>query len=111
MRKAISTVALAADTPSEGAGEGSSISELRSQLEAERPGEWMHEVRFTLAQSLLGGGDHAGAMEELLRIIRRDKTWNDHQAKELLYRIFDSLGADHELTIKGRRKLANIVLM
>jgi putative thioredoxin len=110
VRKAISTVALAADAPGDDDG-GESMADLRALLEEEKPGAWKHDVRFSLAQKLLGGGDHGAAIDELLRIIRRDKTWNEDAAKELIFKIFDSLGADHELTIKGRRKLANIVLM
>ena len=112
VRRALSTVALAAEAPDEdGEGGGVTIPELRAALEEERPGAWKHDVRFSLAQKLLASGDHPSAVDELLRILRRDKTWQEHAAKELLLKIFDSLGAEHEVTLRGRRRLANIILM
>jgi hypothetical protein len=38
----------------------------------------------------------------------QDKYWGDSKAKEMLTKIFDSLGSDHELTKKSRRRLSNI---
>jgi len=55
------------------------------------------------------------AMGALLHIIKREKRsgalWNDGAAKTLLLQLFDSVGNDHDLAKKGRRRLANIVLM
>jgi len=54
-------------------------------------------------------------MGALLHIIKREKRsgalWNDGAAKTLLLQLFDSVGNDHDLAKKGRRRLANIVLM
>lgn len=107
VRKAISTVALAAEAaPAD--GDGRSPSELRTLLEAEPKN---HAARFELAQSLLGAGAQAEAIDELLLIVRRDKAWNDKAAQGLLIKLFESLGSDHPLTVTGRRRFANYVLM
>ena len=68
-------------------------------------------TRFELAQTLLGDGDHEGAIEHLLLILRRDKTWNGNAHRELLIKIFDSLGSESEAVKKGRRKMSNYILM
>jgi len=103
VRKAISKVALAAD----GTGAGKSIDELRAVL-GEGPAQ--HSIRFELAQALVAHEQVEEAVGELLHILKKDRSWNDGAAKNLLLQIFESLGNSHELTKKGRRKLANIVL-
>ena len=106
VRKAISTVELAADAPE--AGEGRAPSELRALLEA-NPKD--HTARYELAQALLGSGDQEEAIEQLLLIVRRDKNWEEGKHRELLLKLFDALGNDNEITKKGRRKLANYTLL
>ena len=61
--------------------------------------------------------DAEGAVTELLYIIKRDKTFaatgaeGSKTAREFVLQVFDSLGNDHDVTKKGRRRLANILLM
>ena len=105
VRKAISTIELAAEAPG---GEGRSAAELRALLEEDPQA---HAVRFELAQALLASGDSESAVSELLLILKRDKRWENGSARDLLLKLFDSLGSDHELTKSGRRRLANIMLM
>ena len=105
VRKAISTVALAADAPDiDGARPAS---ELRTLLETD-PKD--HAARYELAQLLLAGGDQAAAIGELLLIVRRAKKWEEGKARDLLLKLFEALGNDSELTKKGRRKLSNYLL-
>ena len=106
VRKAISTVALAADAPD--AGDGRAPSELRALLEA-NPKD--HAARYELAQALLGSGDQEEAIEQLLLIVRRDKNWEEGKSRELLLKLFDALGNDSEITKRGRRKLSNYLLL
>ncbi|WAC73579.1 tetratricopeptide repeat protein [Roseateles sp. SL47] len=47
------------------------------------------DARFTLAQGLLAGRDFTGAMDELLEIIMRDKTWNDQLARKTYVAILE----------------------
>ena len=106
VRKAISTVALAAEAPD--TADGRSAAELRALLQEEPRN---HAARFELAQALVGAGAQEEAIDELLLIVRRDKTWNENAARELLLKMFDALGSDHPLTRKGRRKLSNYLLL
>ena len=105
VRKAISRVALAADA-ADGGGRG--LSELRAAVAA-APAD--HAVRYELAQALIGSGDDAEAIDELLSIIKKERAWNEGAAKTLLLQVFDSLGSGHELVSSGRRRLANILLI
>ena len=105
VRKAISAVALAAEAPA--SGEARPVSELRALLE-DNPKD--HPARFELAQVLIAEGLQGEAINELLLIVRRDKGWNERAAPDLLIKIFDALGNDHELTIKGRRRFASYML-
>jgi putative thioredoxin len=68
-----------------------------------------HQARFDLALALVGQGDHAGAIDALLELFRRDREWNDGAAKEQLFKLFDSLGPKSELAQKGRRKLSSMI--
>ena len=44
-------------------------------------------------------------------VLRRDKAWGEQKPRELLLKLFESLGNDSELTKKGRRKLSNYLLL
>jgi putative thioredoxin len=79
---------------------------LKACLEAD-PGD--HQARFDLALALLAGNDADGAIETLLELFRRDREWNDGAAKEQLFKLFDSLGPNDPLTLKGRRRLSSMI--
>lgn len=51
-------------------------------------------------------GDYVAAMEQLLEIVRRDRSYNDDSGRKELLKIFEMLGHDHELVSQYRRKLA-----
>jgi len=106
VRKAISTVMLAAEAPAD--GDGRAPAELLALLET-NPRD--HHARFEYAQTMLAAGDQAEAIEQLLLIVRRDKAWEGGKHRELLLKLFEALGNDHELVKKGRRKLSNYVLI
>jgi putative thioredoxin len=106
VRKAISTVNLAAEAPDVSGGR--TPAQLAALLEAD-PKD--HDARFELAQTLLAEGDQEAAIDHLLLIVRRDKTWEGGKHRELLLKLFDALGNDHDLTKKGRRKLSNYLLI
>ena len=109
VRRAISTVALAAEMSDAGDGGGASEAELRAKLEAE-PKD--HETRYALAQKLLQAGDQEKSIDELLLILRRGgKVWNESAAKVQLLKLFDALGNDHPLVKKGRRRMNSYILM
>jgi putative thioredoxin len=68
-----------------------------------------HQARYDLALALYAAGDREGAVDELLEIVRRDRTWNDEAARKQLLTFFDAFGATDPLTVSGRRKLSSIL--
>jgi len=108
VKKAVSTVALAAEMDEDPAA-GPSEPELRARLEA-HPKD--HEARYALAQRLLTAGQHEACVSELLLILRKGgKGWNEGAAKEQLLKVFDMLGSDHEIAVNGRRRMNSYILM
>jgi putative thioredoxin len=97
-----SAIELAAST----AELGSDAGELRAKVEAS-PAD--HQARLDLALALYAGSDAAGAIDELLEIIRRDREWNDGEARKQLINIFDALGPADQLVMESRRKLSSIL--
>jgi len=82
------------------------LDDLRAKVEAD-PAD--AEARFELAQALHASGDVAGAVEELLEIIRRDADWNEGAAKTQLFTIFDALPGNDPIALAGRRKLSSLL--
>lgn len=107
VRRAVSSIALAEAASANGTTQRS-VPELQQLLEA-APRD--HEARYELAQIHFAAGEVDEAVKELLLVVRRGRDWNDGAARTLLLQIFDSLGAEHELTKSGRRRLANYLLM
>jgi putative thioredoxin len=68
-----------------------------------------HQARFDLASALAAKGSMAEAIEHLLMIIKQEPGWNDDAARQYLFKIFQALGHQNELTKQGRRKLASMV--
>jgi putative thioredoxin len=68
-----------------------------------------HQARFDLAVALAGEGDRAGAVDELIEIMRRDKEWNDGAAKNQLIEFFEAWGPSDPATLAGRRKMASVL--
>jgi putative thioredoxin len=76
---------------------------LRAALDAD-PADM--DSRLKLANLLIANGRHADGMDELLEMVRRDRTWNDDAARKTLLSVFSLLGA-HPLVAQYRRKLAS----
>ncbi|MBH90086.1 MAG: co-chaperone YbbN [Magnetovibrio sp.] len=68
-----------------------------------------HQARFDLAICLYGSGQSKQALDELLKIIRIDRNWNDEAARKQMIKIFEALGADNPVTIQARRDLSTIL--
>jgi putative thioredoxin len=92
-------LALAAEAPSETA-------EFERRLAAD-PDD--HEARFELAKALAGRGQMMEAVDELLRIVERDRAWNDEAARKQLLTIFEAAGPASEVAKQGRRKLSAVL--
>jgi putative thioredoxin len=79
---------------------------LEARLKAD---EDDHEARYRLATVQFLRGQAEAAMENLVRIVKRDRTWNDDQARKQLVKFFDALGPKHPATVKGRRMLSTVL--
>jgi putative thioredoxin len=68
-----------------------------------------HEARFDLAKALAGHGKMAEAVDHLLTIVERDRTWNDDAARKQLITIFEAAGPSSEVARQGRRRLSAVL--
>jgi len=82
-----------------GAGEG----DLRARV-ATHPDD--HEARLALAGTYAGEQRYREALDQLLEIVRRDKDWNDGEARKQILAIFNLAERDADLVSDYRRKLA-----
>lgn len=62
--------------------------------------------RLALAQRLAAAGDLAGALDQYLEIIRRDRKYGDDAGRRGMLQVFDLLGSGDPLVGKYRRLLA-----
>lgn len=102
----IAAVRSALELAAQTAGAQGDTAELRAKVDA-NPAD--HEARYALALAMYGAGDAAGAVEELLEIIRRDRQWNEEAARKQLLKIFEALGPTDPLTVESRRKLSSVL--
>jgi putative thioredoxin len=86
--------------------EAGEAAELRAALQSDPDN---HQTRYDLAISLAAGGDNEAAVEELLELFRRDRTWNDEAAKTQLFKMFDMLGPTDALAQTARRRLSSMI--
>lgn len=80
--------------------------EVAQRLES-NPGDC--RARLQSAAYRVMAGDHAGALEELLDAVRRDRRFDDDAGRRLLLALFDLLGAGHPLARAGRSRLASLL--
>jgi putative thioredoxin len=85
---------------------GGALGPLKTKVEAD-PND--NQARFDLALAIDASGDRDGAIEELLRLVRRDRKWNDEAARKHLVTLFDAMGPTDPRTIGARRKLSSIL--
>lgn len=67
------------------------------------------EARLELALGLYAAGKLEQAVDVLLESIRRDRAWNDGEARKQLVKFWEAWGPTDPLTIQGRRKLSSIL--
>lgn len=68
-----------------------------------------HQARFDLAMAYYAAGEHEMAVDELLEVFRRDRTWNEDGARKQLVKFFEAFGPTHPLTLSGRRRLSALL--
>lgn len=77
------------------------------QAVADNPDD--HQARLDLAVALAAEGDRAGAVDELITIMRRDREWNEGAARTELINFFEAWGPSDPATLAGRRKMASVL--
>lgn len=68
-----------------------------------------HQARFDLALALNAEGKREDAAEQLVALMRRDRTWTDDGARKKLLEFFEAWGAKDPATLKGRRLLSALL--
>ena len=68
-----------------------------------------HEARFERAVALFGAGQREEAIDELITIVGRDRSWEEDKARQQLLKFFEALGMTDPLTVAGRRKLSSVL--
>lgn len=68
-----------------------------------------HQSRYDLAMVLYAAGQQEGALDALLEIVKRDRTWNEEAARKQILKFFEALGPTHPLTVATRRKLSALL--
>ncbi len=68
-----------------------------------------HQARFDLAMIQNALDQRQEAADNLLEIIRLDRTWNEDGARAQLLQFFEAWGAADEVTSSARRKLSSLL--
>ena len=92
-------LALASEAPSETAEQERRLAADPDDLEA----------RFDLAKALAGTGKLEAAVDHLLFIIEKDRTWNEEAARKQLLTVFEAAGGSSDVARNGRRRLSSIL--
>ncbi|MEP7241619.1 MAG: thioredoxin [Devosia sp.] len=68
-----------------------------------------HQTRFDLALALNAEGKRVEAADQLVALMKRDRTWNDDGARKKLLEFFEAWGPKDAATLKGRRMLSTLL--
>ena len=91
------------------AEQASNVGELAPLEQAVAANPDDHQARFDLARRAVGArAIAAGAADQLLEIIRRDRKWNDEAARKQLLQFFEAWGLMDPESVAARRKLSAI---
>lgn len=82
------------------------VADLMARVEA-NPDD--HQARLDLATALHASGKTADAVDQLLTLFRKDRSWNNEAAKTQLFKIFDTLPPNDPVVLNGRRKFSSLV--
>jgi putative thioredoxin len=67
------------------------------------------ETRFDFAESCYAKGWKDAAVDALIEIIRRDRTWQDDKARTQLLKYFEAWGFTDPASVSGRKKLSSVL--
>jgi putative thioredoxin len=68
-----------------------------------------HAARIELAVLLNGASRREEAIDQLMQVIRKDRTFNDDGARKQLVQFFEAWGPKDDMTLLGRRKLSSVL--
>jgi putative thioredoxin len=74
---------------------------------AENPKDYAS--RIELADLLNAAGRRIDAIDQLIYVIKMDRSWNDDAARKHLVTLFEAWGPKDEATLAGRRKLSSVL--
>jgi putative thioredoxin len=84
----------------------SALTKLQATISA-NPNDFA--ARLELATVLNGAGERIAAIDELVYVIKKDRTWNEDGARKQLVSFFEAWGPKDEATLAGRRKLSAVL--
>ncbi len=109
----------------ESAGKDPAVAAVRAQIELAAQSEALgdaasleariaadpkdFDARFDLALLLNAKGDREGAVDQLLEIVGRNRSWQDEKARKQLVQFFEAWGPTDEATLAGRRRLSSLL--
>jgi putative thioredoxin len=76
---------------------------LEARIAAAPPGDMADG--FALAIHRMLGGDHRGALEQLIGLVERDRRWRDEAARRAMLTVFQLIGLRSPLADEYRRRL------
>jgi putative thioredoxin len=82
------------------------VDELRQKVAA-NPLD--HQARVDLALALAAAGKRSEAVDHLIEVVRRDRKWNEDEARKQLVKLFEAWGPTDEATVDGRKRLSSIL--
>ena len=88
------------------AAEAGDIGPLRAALEA-NPND--PEAGYNFAIALFAADEREAAVDQLIAIVEKNRTWNDDAARKQLVEFFEAMGPTDPLTVAGRRKLSSLL--
>jgi len=103
--KALDSVRTAIELAGQAAQSGSAA-ELEAKLN-QNPAD--HQARFDLALAHYAAGQKEQAVDQLLEIVRRNRSWNEDGARKQLVKLFEAFGPADPLTISARKRLSSIL--
>ena len=74
---------------------------------AKTPNDYAARVEFAVI--LNGLNQRIEAIDQLIYVIRKDRSWNDDAARKQLVSFFEAWGPKDEATLAGRRKLSSVL--
>jgi len=88
------------------AGSEDNRAALEARLDADPADK---QARFDLAVAQAARGNKAEAVEHLLDLVGRARTWNEEAARKQLVQFFEAWGPKDPATVDGRRRLSSLL--